>query len=789
MAERELAENNTVDNQRSLKSLARAIALGQGQFSLIFARCNYAQLRKRMLAKLGSEVEDVNELGEIKIIELLPETTSLYNRIRASMREIKKQPSALMVVGLESVKAIDELLCATNFVRDELKKQLTCPLVLWVNDQVLQKLRRLAPDFASLAANPIKFDLATEQLQDLILQKANFLFASVLAPNPSEKQTQNTRKKRCGLVQGQQRLELDAAHRELRRRSVNLEPELQASLEFVFGQDDLANDRIDAAIENYRQSLRFWRKSNSLEPIVREKSAVLLYYLGRCHFCKAQRYPIESVRQGEEARIYFNQAVKVFEEVGRHDLVAQFIDRLMEVLQSLEEWKALSSLTYKSLRLHQTYGCQLQLALDYGYLAKIAARELRWASASQLAQKSLDLLAEAPAVEQTSLLAQPHELYRLLWEQIWRLVLVQAQKHNFEFQAADDNLELACQELKGAIAGTEHRYGPERYLRLLKELRLLYFELGRYREAFEIKQKERSIEQQYGFRAFIGAGQLLPARHAINPALAPFDVSGERYSHYSGDIAAKSRGSVAEAIAASNRQQDIHGLLERIGRSDYKLTVIHGQSGVGKSSIVTAGLVPTLKSHTVGDRLALPVVLRVYRDWVGVLGRTLVAALGQIPDLQLPEKLYSTSAILELLRETEQRNLLTVLIFDQFEELFVVCSDPEARKYFAKFLQACLNIPSLKVIISIREDYLHNLLEFERQMDLEAINCNLLDKSNRYPLGNLSPQDAYEVIESLTKKANFELEASPIEELVEDLAGERGEVRPMGASQCMRKAQ
>jgi len=769
MAESKLSKSNTVDNQRSLKSLARAIGLGQGQFSLIFARCNYAQLRKRMVANLGEEVEDVNSLGELKTIELLPETTSLYNRIRATMGEITGQPSALMVLGLESVTAIDELLFATNFVRDELRKQLTFPLVLWVNDQVLQKLRRFAPDFASFAANPIKFDLTTEELQDLIVQKANFLFASVLAPNPREKRSQKTGEKRCGLVQGKQRLELDAAHQELLRRSVNLSPELQASLEFVFGQDDLANDRIDAAIERYSQSLRLWRKLNNREQTEpfgknREKSGVLLYYLGRCHVRKAQRYPTEAVRQGEEAWIYFNQAVKVFEEVGRHDLVAQFIDRLMEVLQSLEKWEALSAWTYKSLSLHQTYGCQLQLALDYGYLAKIAAREFRWAWASQLAQKALDLLAEAPLFEQTSLLAQPHQLYRLLWEQIWRLVLVQALKRIFEFQAADENLDLACQKLKNAIAGTEHRYGPDRYLRLLKELRRLYFELGRYREAFEIKQKERSIEQQYGFRAFIGAGQLLPARHAINPVLAP---------------GTKPRGTVAEAIAASRRQQDINGLLERIGRSDYKLTVIHGQSGVGKSSIVTAGLVPTLKYHTVGDRVVLPVVLRVYRDWVGVLGRTAIAALSQIPDFPLPDKLYSTAAILELLREAEERNRLTVLIFDQFEEFFVVCSDPEARKYFADFLQACLNITSLKVIVSIREDYLHNLLEFERQMELEEINGNLLDKSNRYPLGNLSPQDAYEVIESLTQKANFELEDSLIEELVDDLAGERGEVRPI----------
>jgi hypothetical protein len=68
-------------------------------------------------------------------------------------------PPALMVFGLESVVAIDQLLSATNLVRDEFRKHFPFPLILCINDELLQKLIRLAPDFKSWAANPIRFEI------------------------------------------------------------------------------------------------------------------------------------------------------------------------------------------------------------------------------------------------------------------------------------------------------------------------------------------------------------------------------------------------------------------------------------------------------------------------------------------------------------------------------------------------------------------------------------------------------------------------------------------------------
>jgi sugar lactone lactonase YvrE len=138
-----------------------------------------------------------------------------------------------------------------------------------------------------------------------------------------------------------------------------------------------------------------------------------------------------------------------------------------------------------------------------------------------------------------------------------------------------------------------------------------------------------------------------------------------------------------------------------------------------------------------------------------------------------------SAAILEQLRNNAENNLLTVLIFAQFEEFFFVYSDQAKRRPFYEFLRVCLNIPFVKVILSLREDYLHYLLELDRLFDLTVINNNILDKSIRYYLGNFSPEDTQSVVQSLTRNSQFPLEAGLIEAFVQDLAGEVGEVRPI----------
>lgn len=767
MVESYRLEDIAAYNEQSLNALDRAIALSRGEFSLVLVRCNYKRLRDRLLRQLRKRSNNRYDIQEI----VLPESvTTLYTTIQSKREDLScptNEPHpALFIVGLESVVALEDLLTSTNQVRDEFRKRLPFPLVLWMNDEVLQKLVRYAPDFASWAATPIKFEIATDELIDFLQQKANSLFNTVLSSGSGRYAPWRVclHQYSLNLAAGcRSRLEIDSALRDLQSRQQVIKPELDASLQFVFGHYDYTNDYIDSALVRYQKSLRFWRSSNNLE-----RQGVVLFYIGLCYCRIADLHRSQRDRNWEEAWPYLFQCVDVFEQAGRQDLVARFITQLVEVLERLKAWDTLQIWGQKAVSLHKTFGSQLQLAQDYGFLAQVALQQSRWEQARSLAQQALSILAQVQSKP-----SQHQGLHRFLLAQLYQLFLVKSQRELGQLEEALHHLETASQELQEAIESSDHRYEPQRYLHLLEELRTLYFEEGRYLEAFRIKQEQRATEQLYGLRAFIGAARLQPQRMITNPTLTPIE-QGEM---------------VAQEIAASGREQDVTRLIERMTRADRKVTVIHGPSGVGKSSIVYAGLVPALKNRTLGDRIALPVALQVYTDWVRELGNSLAQALENFGGSDGEELIDSSfndiqdnqekiQIILDQLRQNAQHNLLTVLTFDQFEEFFSVSTNLSHRRQFYDFLKNALNLEFVKVIFSIRQDYLHDLLELE-QFNLEVIDNNILDKSIRYPLGNFSLADARSVIEKLTNRAHFYLETALLDELVQNLAGELGTVRPI----------
>jgi WD40 repeat protein len=787
MVERHPQANIRAANERALRSLGRAISLSNGQFSVVLVCCNYRVLQEQILQQLAEKFLGTHQIQKV----VLPHNArTLYTSIHLQMLTDEQQPSALMVLGLELVDGIDDLLSSINQIRDEFRKRHPFPMIVWVNDQVLQKVVRLAPDFASWAATPIRFEMTTPDLLQFLQQETDSLFAKVLPNDAVQHQTTQVENNYSTLKQVWEHSdELQFAIKELHDRGITLEPELHASLKFVFGLDNYVSDRINIALNHFRQSLQIWQHlaqqnhpenhspklpdswgtelkivSNYTSPLLRQ--GILLFYVGLCHCRLAEQNQTENRHHWEAAKSHFQQCLNILQVAQRLDIVAEFIGQLAEVLQHLQQWSELQIVGQQSLELHQTYGSQIQLACDYGFLAQVAVQESRWVQASILAHVSLLKLGEAQKHN------NPHQcLFPLLLAQIYYLILAKAQRNVGEQEVACEYLEKATKELPEALENSAHQYDAHRYIRLLRTLRSLYFEAGRYLEAYYIRQKRRSVEQQYGFRAFIGAGRLQPQRQVTNPAL----------------MSPSSSSSIALEIAASGRERDINNLIGRISRADQKLTVIHGPSGVGKSSTVTAGLVPALQNQAVGDQIAVPVVLQVYTDWVQALGKSLSEAVfhlkGEVAiapeDLSDPTQLVNVAEIIQQLQENANNHLITVLIFDQFEEFFFGYSDRHQKQEFDKFISQCLNISFVKVILTLREDYLHRLLEFKHLSALEAINNNILDKNIRYQLNNFSPEYAKAVIRQLTGRSQFNLEPALIDALVDDLSTELGEVRPI----------
>ncbi len=757
------------DNEDSLNTLIRAITRSEGNFSLILGRCNYTALREQI-------VQQLREQCPVQIREVVLEQSdkTLYTTIEAKLGQEK--PAALIVFGLESVNALEQVLSATNRVREEFRN-FAFPLVLWVTDEILQKLIRLVPDFHSWSTT-VEFAIASDELIHFIQQTTDKVFAKVLDADASlflDNAALN-----LGIA-SPRRTELESAHRELQSYGVSLDPELEASLEFVLGRD--ADGSLEQSRQHYERSLNFWQQSDNLE-----RRGCLLYYLGLWWRTYALGHRNEYEQACHRARDYFQESIEVFEQANRLDLVAKFINTLGDSLQRLKRWDELEAVAKKALVLHQTnlkpHLEPFRLARAYGFLAEVALAKTNWSEAQKFAQLALYLLENAETAVSTPVSAE--ERVHLDWErsfhQGWYLFSL-ARAHS----ALGEHKE-ALTTLEAAKAETKSQYDPELYIRILNELRSLYFKQGDYLKAFQIKQKRRAIEHQYGYRAFIGAGRLQPKQQVTNPALPNI----------------QQQGTFVQEIAASGRQQDVNRLIGRLSRDDYKLTVMHGQSGVGKSSLLQAGLIPALKQKAINTRDVLPVLQQVYTDWTRKLGECLVEALVETqnctsvygaaigrshyaaPTLtcgfaNMPESvtLDSTAAILEQLHKNAENNLLTLLIFDQFEEFFFIYKDPSQRRIFYDFLRECLNIPYVKVILSMREDYISYLLEWNRFMSLEVINNNTLDKEILFYFGNFSAEDAKSVIQNFTEQVHFHLEPALIEELVNDLAGELGEVRPI----------
>ncbi|MGQ4649658.1 nSTAND1 domain-containing NTPase [Lyngbya aestuarii] len=720
---------NAQNNEKSLQELVWAIPSSLGQFSLILARCNYGELRKQM-------VQQLQKICSVQIREIVlePSVQKLYTTIREQLGN--EQPSAVMVSGLELVSDIDQLLTSINSVREEFRKHCRFPLILWVNDEIVRKFIRLAPDFENWTTRTV-FTLEPEVLLEALRQRSQYLFSAILDAGadrfvPTE-----------DIFSTRYRLELKSALRDLNNFGQQLTPDLEACLQFVRGRDAYVSDQLDEAVRQYRQSLAFWQQSNNLE-----RQGALLFHIGLCYYRKAKLNREENLLRWQEALPYFRQCLEVFEQAKRSDLVAKFIGQLGKVLRRLKNWKQLQILANQSKRLHEQYGMSVQLAQDYGFLAEVALNREKpsFTQAQYWAEQALQILNFLPKEQQ-----KYQGLYLLLLARSLRQL---------------DKVEAAINSLKQA-QGTEPEDNPRLYIQILEELRSLYFEQNQYLEAFRIKQERRSLEQQFGCRAFIGAGRLQPQRQEKSVE-AGLNLSPQ----------GKNQDTVAQEIIASGRKQNVEYLIERIGKPEHKLTVIYGQSGVGKSSLVNAGLVPALKETIMGTRDILPITLRVYANWAKDLGKSLSRALNQ-KGIVLPVAPSSATTIIEQLRQNENRNLLTVLVFDQFEEFFFVCTDAAQRRDFYSFFRDCLDTPLVKVILSMREDYLHYLLECDRCTDLEVINNDILNKNIIFYLGNFSKVNAKSIIEGLTKRSQLQMKPALIDEFVKNLAAELGEVRPI----------
>ncbi|NER32629.1 MAG: hypothetical protein F6J93_00865 [Oscillatoria sp. SIO1A7] len=830
------------DSREEWDDLLRVLELEAGEFALFLVRCELRDLRDRLVAALENAPVAVESLN------LDPEVTTLFTTIYETVSQTmgdspgrtlgEKTPEALSVVGFESLQHLETVLNATNQSRDEFRKNFHFPLLLWIDDRVFSRFARSIPDFRSWAGS-FQFRFSDEALTAFLEEGLEALLEEAA---------------KCDRFVDSQTLLGEASHRELlsalqdfQKRGLQADAALAAKWAFYRGREKQQENSWDKALELYGQSLEFWQACSSfVGDRLTPKGAATQTKPKGWHECKGEIIPAnlkaaiaqfqigtcyQNQEKWENALSQFQAALETFEAEGRSDLATPCSEALGNVLVSLEAWNQLEALARRWCERQETDEQKLS-ARHWGFLARVALARQNWQAVCEYGERAI----------------AGENLARCRLTPKGAATQTKPKGANSRVRTAHQNLDTGdlryflwvaearekLNEPEKAIAGLEKgrsqcdpAENPEDYVKLLQQLHRLYYDSGQYLSAFEVKQHSQQVRFEFGLLAFIGAGQLQPSRRLGSE-------SGEAKANF----------------VASGRERDIEVLIgQRIAQPRHNLTVLYGHSGVGKSSLVQAGLIPALRDRSFSEveaRIAFPVTIRSYKNWLqdlceameppnppfqgGLTGTEPDPAIAplssreSIPPLPrgargdldpippLPREVGgdNSAPVPPLVRgvrgdlspdfQPERppldelkarliynvgRHRLTVLIFDQFEEFFFTCSE-EQRREFYQFLADCLQgttIPFVSILLSLREDYLHRLLELEAFLnrakepgeELEDI----LGQKQRHRLGNFSPEVARNVIADLTERSALELDKNLLEALVDDLARPLGEVRPI----------
>ncbi|MCP4109424.1 MAG: AAA family ATPase, partial [Desulfobacteraceae bacterium] len=543
------------DFDSALSDLTWAIGASKGQFSFILAHCNYAGLRSRVMQRIQGD-------ARIQVVQLLP-GANLFDTVFSAVE--KKNPEAVVVTGLESVSRPDDILAGANQAREEFRKNFPFPLVLWITDELMSSMIRVAPDLKSWATI-VRFTFSKDELRDFFYKCVREYTHSVLSADSGHIQS--------GFPVFEDDIkELDALLRETFLRELS-ETEsksgFQADLYFLEGIRALRHVSLDEAVTGFEQTLALLSPGENPE-----KYGAVRICAGRCR-----------EKKGESGRALsdFKSAVEVFETSERYDLAAKYMTEQCLILRQTGEWDELEKTAEKALKLSRNQSLAGVSARNYVFMALAAQQREKWEEVLELGHSALEDLAEIENESDPALYARDRDHARLIMAKAYRAMEEPDKAAGLLFDARDEG---------------EFGTGPELYAEILDMLRDILYDKRDYIGALEAKQEKYSLEHEFGVRAFIGAGRV---------------------------IRRKDTG-VASEIQALGRREDLDRIIKKIRSSDCRLLIVHGLSGVGKSSILEAGAEPALKKMSIETRCVVSVITRSYTVWAETLLQNICIAV------------------------------------------------------------------------------------------------------------------------------------------------------------------
>jgi len=222
------------------------------------------------------------------------------------------------------------------------------------------------------------------------------------------------------------------------------------------------------------------------------------------------------------------------------------------------------------------------------------------------------------------------------------------------------------------------------------------------------------------------------------------------------------------------RDTAIRKLAEEI-RSRNFLAVV-GASGSGKSSVVRAGLVPTLRQSS--DRIWEIVTILPGDRPLHALAAAILPLLE--PEMTETDRLVETNKlsraletgdihtrdVVERILGKQQGTERLLLVVDQWEELYTLTTSEDVRRHFIdELLEASVRAP-VSVILTLRGDFVGHALAYRALADrLQGAQVNV---------GPMNREELQSAITEPAKKVSLQFEPGLVERILDDAGDEPG---------------
>lgn len=208
----------------------------------------------------------------------------------------------------------------------------------------------------------------------------------------------------------------------------------------------------------------------------------------------------------------------------------------------------------------------------------------------------------------------------------------------------------------------------------------------------------------------------------------------------------------SEWFAKLQRGHILQDALTFCRQGDYPFGILSGESGTGKTSFLQAGLLPNL------EKLNYRPIYVKFRDAPPL--ESIQQSFSEFVNGNSSNHSQKLSEIITQAKDSDSRSI--ILILDQFEQFFVHNKSKLQRSQFIQQFTEWYkskHSQQIKILISIRGDYLNRMNEFQKEMKYT------LTPYNNLSLEKFEPFEAANVIKVIADEVKIELDDNFIKEL------------------------